>query len=79
MGLYNWLTDKITHWLVHEDELDTPSLCDFDRLSFEIRPCDVLLIEGRSRVSNVIKSITHSPWTHSALYIGRIHEIENSE
>ncbi len=51
--------------------------CDFERLSFEIRPCDVLLVEGRARVSEVIKTITQSQWTHSALYIGRLHDIED--
>lgn len=79
MGLYSWLTDKMTTWLTHEDNVDGTALCDFDRLSFEIRPCDVLLVEGRSRVSNVIKNITMSPWTHAALYIGRLHEIDNDE
>ncbi len=51
--------------------------CDFERLSYEIRPCDVLLVEGRSRVGEVIKYITLSPWTHAALYIGRLHDIDD--
>ncbi|KZY89657.1 hypothetical protein A3744_22875 [Oleiphilus sp. HI0073] len=34
-------------------------------------------MEGRSRVSDVIKTVTQSRWSHAALYIGRIHEIEN--
>ncbi|NOX42771.1 MAG: hypothetical protein GXP19_03430 [Gammaproteobacteria bacterium] len=77
MGIYNWLTNKMTQWLIYEEKIDGSAQCDFDRLSFEIRPCDVLLIEGRSRVSRIIKNVTQSPWTHSALYIGRIHELEN--
>ncbi|HVY52885.1 MAG TPA: hypothetical protein VHA13_00005, partial [Gammaproteobacteria bacterium] len=52
---------------------------DFDRLTYEIRPCDVLLIEGRSRISRVIRSITQSPWTHAALYIGRLRDIEDED
>ncbi|HHM05151.1 MAG TPA: hypothetical protein ENJ19_05345 [Gammaproteobacteria bacterium] len=52
-------------------------MCDFDRLAFEIRPCDVLLVEGRSRVSDIIKNITQTAWTHSAIYIGRLSDIEN--
>jgi len=52
-------------------------LSDFDRVKYEIRPCDVLLIEGRSRISEVIKIITQSPWSHAALYIGRLHDIDN--
>ena len=38
---------------------------------------DVLLVEGRSRVSEVIKIITQSSWTHSALYIGRLFDIDD--
>jgi hypothetical protein len=74
---FSWLGGKIIHWLTQEGEpADIPQY-DFDRLSFEIRPCDVLLVEGRARVSEVIKTITQSQWTHSALYIGRLHDIEN--
>jgi hypothetical protein len=72
-----WLGKKIVHWLTDEDEPTGTPPCDFDRLSFEIRPCDVLLVEGRSRVSEVIKTITQSIWTHSALYIGRLSDIED--
>ncbi|WP_455206365.1 YiiX/YebB-like N1pC/P60 family cysteine hydrolase [Kaarinaea lacus] len=74
-----WLSDKIIHWLTHENEPTSVPPCDFERLSFEIRPCDVLLVEGRSKVSEVIKTITQSVWTHSALYIGRLVDIENRD
>jgi len=72
-----WLINEIIHWLTDEDEPTNIPPCDFERLSFEIRPCDVLLVEGRSRVSEVIKTITQSIWTHSALYIGRLADIED--
>lgn len=52
-------------------------LCDFERIRYEVRPCDVLLIEGRSHVSDIIRSITNSSWSHAALYIGRLHDIED--
>jgi hypothetical protein len=52
-------------------------LCDFNRLCYELRPGDIVLVEGRSRVSEVIKLITQSSWTHSALYIGRLYDIED--
>jgi len=79
VGLYNWFSDRLVHWLTHEDEPTGNPLSDYDRLSFEIRPCDVLLVEGRSRVGEVIKNITLSHWTHAALYIGRINEIDDPE
>jgi hypothetical protein len=37
----------------------------------------VLLVEGRSNVSDIIRSITQSVWTHSSLYIGRLHDIDD--
>ena len=77
MNLFSWLSKKIMRWLLHEHEVSGIPQCDFDRLSFEIRPCDVLLVEGRARISEVIKTYTQSQWTHSALYIGRLHDIED--
>lgn len=35
-----------------------------------LQPGDVLLVEGNSRVSSVIKYLTQSTWSHSALYVG---------
>ncbi|WP_456375795.1 YiiX/YebB-like N1pC/P60 family cysteine hydrolase [Thiolapillus sp.] len=65
------------NWLTREGPAPETPLCDFNRLRFELRPCDVLLVEGRSRVSEVIKLITQSPWSHSALYIGRLFDIRS--
>ncbi|MFN7096367.1 MAG: hypothetical protein ACK4PR_02220, partial [Gammaproteobacteria bacterium] len=71
------LVNSLTRWLMKEKPSQQMPLSDFERLRYEIRPCDVLLVEGRSRVSDVIRLITQSPWTHSMLYVGRIHDIEN--
>lgn len=35
-----------------------------------MRPGDVLLVEGHSRVSVAIKYLTQSTWSHAALYVG---------
>src|SRR5690349_7247930 len=40
------------------------------RLLACLRPGDVLLVEGASRVSTVIKYLTQSTWSHAALYVG---------
>ena len=71
--------DNIVEWLTKDlDHHDMP-MSDFDRLRYEIRPGDVILVEGRSRVSDIIKIITLSNWTHSALYIGRLHDIADPQ
>ncbi len=48
----------------------TPS--DPERLRSIIRPGDVLLVEGNNRISGIIKYLTQSTWSHSALYVGPI-------
>jgi len=35
-----------------------------------IRPGDILLVEGDTRIARVIRYVTQSNWSHSALYIG---------
>lgn len=35
-----------------------------------LRPGDVLLMEGSSRVSSAIKYLTQSTWSHAAFYVG---------
>jgi len=48
----------------------TPS--DPDALRHSLEPGDVLLVEGNNRISGVIKYLTQSTWSHSALYVGPI-------
>ncbi|MFT7138032.1 MAG: hypothetical protein ACJAYE_001765 [Candidatus Azotimanducaceae bacterium] len=79
MGLFNFLSQPAIHWLNRQGSARSFQLSDFERIKYELRPCDVLLVEGRSRVSNVIRVITQSPWTHAALYIGRLHDIEDPD
>lgn len=68
---------RFLEWLAFEKPNTDLPLCDFERIRYEIRPCDVLLVEGRSRVSEVIKQVTQSPWSHSCLYIGRLHDVDD--
>ncbi|HEX2549494.1 MAG TPA: YiiX/YebB-like N1pC/P60 family cysteine hydrolase [Gammaproteobacteria bacterium] len=74
---YNKLFQNFVKWLTKETPPDEAPPGDFNRLKYEVRPGDVVLIDGLSRVSKVIRTITQSPWTHSALYIGRLHDIED--
>ncbi|MEE9253698.1 MAG: lipo-like protein [Pseudomonadales bacterium] len=37
-----------------------------------LEPCDVLLVEGNSRVSTAIKYLTQSTWSHSCIYLGEL-------
>ena len=73
------LRNAVIGWLQQKRPLPQTPLSDFERLEREVKPCDVILVEGRSRVSEVIKLITQSSWSHAVLYIGRLHEIEDGE
>lgn len=79
MGIKHFFSDKIAGFL-NKEKKGYPHgipMTDFERLCEELRQGDVILVEGRSRVSEVIKTITNSPWTHAALYIGRLDEIKD--
>lgn len=43
---------------------------DGDNLRRHIKKGDVLLVEGDQRVSEVIKYLTQSSWSHAAIYVG---------
>lgn len=43
---------------------------DFEVLRQVLKPADVILVEGNIRVSSVIKYLTQSTWSHSAIYVG---------
>lgn len=77
MRIAKILNNKVTAWLTQDRPIIDFPICDFERIRYELRPCDVILTEGRSRVSDVIKYATQSTWSHAALYIGKIHDIED--
>src|SRR5215470_1573715 len=43
---------------------------DMVRLKRYIRKGDVVLVEGNERISECIKYLTQSSWSHSAIYVG---------
>lgn len=76
----NWLWQQIVDWLNTEvSKSTTQDTYDFNQLMLDAKPADVILFEGRSRVSEVIKLITSSPWTHAALYIGSVDSIKDTK
>jgi len=55
---------------VHGYEPFTPS--NPDALRASLQPGDVLLVEGNNNIAGVIKYLTQSTWSHSALFVGPI-------
>lgn len=75
--LKNYFWDKFVTWLIYESPNHQSPLTSFERCRYELRPGDVVLVEGRSNVAEIIKTITQSMWTHSFLYLGRLHDIDD--
>lgn len=77
-GCIDWLWEQGIDWLnTTPDPQDFSAVCNFDFLEREVRPADVILFAGQSRVSRVIQTVVLSPWTHAALYVGRLNDIRD--
>lgn len=46
------------------------AVTETDALRQTLRPGDVLLVEGNTRISTAIKYLTQSTWSHAAIYVG---------
>ena len=71
--MLDWIGKLLAGYLQEEVpgyEPFTPS--DPEQLRSIIEPGDVLLVEGNNRISGIIKYLTQSNWSHSALYVGPI-------
>jgi len=66
-----WLGGRLARFLAREVHVHSavPATRP-ERLLATLRPGDVLLVEGNSRVSTAIKYLTQSTWSHAALYVG---------
>src|SRR6185437_1115154 len=72
-----WMSDRVGRVLAryldepdHGYEPAAPS--DPEALRATLKPGDVLLVEGNSQISGIIKYLTQSTWSHAALYVGPI-------
>lgn len=70
-----FLHDALTRGLVRYLTAELPTYQrrmpnDLDRMRAELRPGDVVLVEGKSRLSRMIMTLSQSSWSHAAMYIG---------
>ena len=70
-----FLHDALTRGLVGYLTAELPTYQrrvpnDLDRMKRDLRPGDVVLVEGKSRISRVIMTLTQSSWSHAGMYIG---------
>ena len=70
-GPLTWLGGQLADYLSQERPRgEQVGLVNPGVLSATLRPCDVLLVEGNTRLSVAIKYLTQSTWSHAALYVG---------
>jgi hypothetical protein len=75
--MYNWIRAKIgqgiTRYLNKPLHRYEPfSIADPGDLRKHLKPGDILLVEGNRRISSIIKYLTHSTWSHAAIYVGPV-------
>lgn len=69
--IYNLIKNQLIHYLSKEELLPSDSFqITIDSFKDHLKPCDVILVEGKSNFSKGIKYLTQSIWSHSAIYIG---------
>lgn len=73
MNGLQWLGSKLARFL-DQPTADAHAHFPTDResLARALKPGDVLLVEGKRRISAAIKYLTHSNWSHAALYVGDV-------
>jgi hypothetical protein len=70
-ALSDWLSHRILSYLEHPTGRYAPFFTPGIAVIAEnLQPCDVILVEGNSRLSAIIKHLTQSTWSHAALYVG---------
>ena len=75
----NWIITKFGAWLVKNDPVTHQDYyCDFNKMCEGIQIGDVILMQGRNKIGNIIRHVTLSPWTHAALYVGRLSDIQDA-
>jgi cell wall-associated NlpC family hydrolase len=69
--MHGWISRRIIGCLEQVSQGQEPfTPSNPAALAGVLQPGDVLLVEGNTRVSGIIKYLTQSTWSHSALYVG---------
>src|SRR5262244_939903 len=71
------MLDTVGKWIASYLQKEVPGYEPFtpsdpEHLRSIAEPGDVLLVEGNSRISGIIKYLTQSTWSHAALYVGPV-------
>ncbi|HZE10475.1 MAG TPA: YiiX/YebB-like N1pC/P60 family cysteine hydrolase [Burkholderiales bacterium] len=68
--VFRWMGGRLARYLAQPVRGAQVATSGLELLRATLRPGDVLLVEGNTRVSVAIKYLTQSTWSHATLYIG---------
>ena len=60
--MIGWILEKFEEFLSKSSDVQETPLCDFSRLRFEVRPCDVILFEGKTLTTHPISILSSIPF-----------------
>jgi hypothetical protein len=69
-SMLDWVGRRIARRLTHAKSGYEPYTHNNTDLRRALQPGDVLLVAGNQRISEAIKYLTQSTWSHAALYVG---------
>lgn len=68
--LLDWLSRRLATYLSKQIKCHSVPTSTWEALQASIKPGDVLLVDGNTRISTAIKYLTQSTWSHATLYLG---------
>ena len=67
----DWMGRELARYLSAPGRRSMQVAIDFpEAVANALRPGDVLLVDGNTRIATAIKYLTQSTWSHAALYVG---------
>jgi permuted papain-like amidase YaeF/Yiix C92 family enzyme len=76
--VFRWMGGRLARYLAEPIRGAQVATSSLGQLGAALKPGDVLLVEGNTRVSVAIKYLTQSTWSHATLYIGEALGAPNS-
>jgi hypothetical protein len=71
LRLEAWISGRILQFLSQPTARYAPFFApDPAVVRSTLQPCDIILVEGNTRLSAIIKFLTQSTWSHAVLYVG---------
>jgi hypothetical protein len=68
--VFRWMGGHLARYLAQPIRGTQTAMSSPEELATALKPGDVLLVEGNTRVSTAIKYLTQSTWSHAMFYIG---------